>query len=329
VQTVEAAHVPWRPLGELFVGRGLITESELETALVEQAATGKRLGEILVDRGLVSGPDLTSALMDQLGVEISKEEGYGSGLWAEIKRRHRRLRRDGVGEDDLGADELSEVPFLHAVEPEEVQVEEPPEVVVGAAGEAAVDHLDEVDRADEADSELEPEPAPEPVVLAPAAVAKPELDDPELEHEFDAIRVEYSPPPPIEFAAASAPEQEPETGPWPLRYPTAFSQPAFEEPELVESTPIQLDFAEPGYDPEPAPIVAAAPDPEPQPDPAPAARERLAFADVDLDDSAKLRAELAEARADLAHLQEMLEDSMIALAALTAERDCKPHAGHS
>lgn len=91
---MEAAQVPWRPLGELFVDRGLISREELETTLAEQAATGKRLGEILVDRGLVSGPDLTGALMDQLGVEISKEEGYGSGLWAEIKRRHKRVRPD-------------------------------------------------------------------------------------------------------------------------------------------------------------------------------------------------------------------------------------------
>jgi len=91
---VEASSVPWRPLGELFVDRGLISEAELETALAEQAATGRRLGEILVERGLVSGPALTSALMDQLGVEISKEEGFGSGLWAEIKRRHKRVRPD-------------------------------------------------------------------------------------------------------------------------------------------------------------------------------------------------------------------------------------------
>ena len=106
--TVEAASVTWRPLGELFVGRGLITEAELETALAEQAATGQRLGEILVERGLVSGPDLTSALMDQLGVEISKEEGYGSGLWAEIKRRHQarppRRRRRVKGRGDVEAE---------------------------------------------------------------------------------------------------------------------------------------------------------------------------------------------------------------------------------
>ena len=71
IRTAWRARILWRPLGELFVSRGLISEAELETAPAEQAATGKRLGEILVERGLVSSPDLTSPLMDQLGVEIS------------------------------------------------------------------------------------------------------------------------------------------------------------------------------------------------------------------------------------------------------------------
>ncbi len=44
---MEAARVPWRRLGEVLVGRGLITEQELERALAEQASTGERLGEIL------------------------------------------------------------------------------------------------------------------------------------------------------------------------------------------------------------------------------------------------------------------------------------------
>ena len=45
---VEAASLPWRPLGELFVDRGLITEAELETALAEQAANYFRLVALLI-----------------------------------------------------------------------------------------------------------------------------------------------------------------------------------------------------------------------------------------------------------------------------------------
>jgi DNA repair exonuclease SbcCD ATPase subunit len=87
---MEAAHITWRPLGQLFVERGLITQEELEEALVEQRETRKRLGTILVSRGLVSGPELTSVLVDQLGMELTKESGFGSGLWDEIRRRHPR-----------------------------------------------------------------------------------------------------------------------------------------------------------------------------------------------------------------------------------------------
>jgi len=81
---VEAAHIPWRPLGELFVARGLITGDELEEALAEQAATKQRLGEILVSRNLISSPELTEALMEQLGREVAKEQGFGTGLWSRM-----------------------------------------------------------------------------------------------------------------------------------------------------------------------------------------------------------------------------------------------------
>jgi hypothetical protein len=161
---VEAAQIPWRPLGELFVNRGLISQAELETALAEQAATGKRLGEILVDRGLLSGPDLTSALMDQLGLEISKEEGFGSGLWAEIKRRHKRMSPEGALGDESRADGQPEIVLVPPIDDNE---------------ESAAP---------------QPEPEPEPIVLPPAAVAV----DPELEQELEEIKAEYQPPAPIE-----------------------------------------------------------------------------------------------------------------------------------
>jgi hypothetical protein len=89
---VEAALVPSQLLGELFVEKGLISAEELEEALAEQKAHGKRLGEILVQKGFVSGPALTTVLAEQLGVEMEKQEGFGSGLWSEIKRRHPRGR---------------------------------------------------------------------------------------------------------------------------------------------------------------------------------------------------------------------------------------------
>src|ERR671936_1307811 len=92
IPSVTAAHVPWRPLGALLVEKGLLTAEELEEALAEQQMSGKRLGQILVDRGHVSGPALTSALAEQYGIELKTEEGFGTGLRAEIERRHSTRR---------------------------------------------------------------------------------------------------------------------------------------------------------------------------------------------------------------------------------------------
>ncbi|MGQ0826159.1 MAG: GspE/PulE family protein [Actinomycetota bacterium] len=58
------------PLGELLVGRGLVTEEQLKQALLDQAGSGKRLGHILVDLGLISERTLVEVLADQLGMDI-------------------------------------------------------------------------------------------------------------------------------------------------------------------------------------------------------------------------------------------------------------------
>jgi len=89
---VERAESIWRPLGELLLEKGLVTEEELELALTEQIETERLLGAILVERGYVSGPALAVALAEQYGVELATERGFGTGLWAEIDRRHRAGR---------------------------------------------------------------------------------------------------------------------------------------------------------------------------------------------------------------------------------------------
>ena len=98
-----AARVTWRPLGALLVEKGLLSAEELEEALAAQQTTGKRLGQILVERGHVSGPALTNALAEQYGIELTTEEGFGTGLRAEIERRH-TTRRPPVAADAAGAD---------------------------------------------------------------------------------------------------------------------------------------------------------------------------------------------------------------------------------
>jgi DNA repair exonuclease SbcCD ATPase subunit len=95
--------VTWRPLGALLVEKGLLTAEELEDALAAQQTTGKRLGQILVDRGHVSGPALTNALAEQYGIELTTEEGFGTGLRAEIERRH-TTRRPAAASGEAPAD---------------------------------------------------------------------------------------------------------------------------------------------------------------------------------------------------------------------------------
>jgi hypothetical protein len=62
---------PSRLLGELLVEQGLIVPPDLEDALAEQRATGRRLGEVLVSRGALTGAQLTRALAEQYGIELS------------------------------------------------------------------------------------------------------------------------------------------------------------------------------------------------------------------------------------------------------------------
>src|SRR4051794_21795269 len=66
-----------RPLGELLVGRGLVSEDQLNEALLKQTASGKRLGNLLVELDLLGERSLTEVLAEQLGlavVDLSRAE---------------------------------------------------------------------------------------------------------------------------------------------------------------------------------------------------------------------------------------------------------------
>jgi hypothetical protein len=68
----ETTHA-WRPLGEILLTHGLISELELHDALRLQKTDGGRLGEILFERGLVSAIALRDALAEQHGLDLSVE----------------------------------------------------------------------------------------------------------------------------------------------------------------------------------------------------------------------------------------------------------------
>src|SRR5919108_5256293 len=124
---MEAAHIPWRPLGELLVEHGVLTHADLETALAEQQRTGRKLGEIILELGFASGPAVTRALAEQWGLEVSSESGFGTGLWSEIERRHRE-KRDRDSEPDEGTREHLVIEFpgghVRSLKPDEGQRDE-------------------------------------------------------------------------------------------------------------------------------------------------------------------------------------------------------------
>ena len=113
---MESAESIWRPLGELLVDKGLVTKDELELALAEQSESGRLLGAILVQRGYVSGPALAIALAEQYGVELATERGFGTGLWAEIDRRHRAGRGHEGDDERDNVVKLEPVPLPPRVE---------------------------------------------------------------------------------------------------------------------------------------------------------------------------------------------------------------------
>jgi hypothetical protein len=110
---VESAEHARSPLGELLLSKGLVTEQQLDLALREQEQSGRPLGAILVERGVISGPALAVALAQQNGVDLATQRAFGTGLWAEIERRH-RVAGERAG-DNIFKLETAQHPPLEAV----------------------------------------------------------------------------------------------------------------------------------------------------------------------------------------------------------------------
>ena len=81
--TSRKSHKKLQPIGEILIGRGLLSREQLEETLRKQKETSKRLGEILVEDGVISQDQLNSALAERLGVEsIGLEENDVDSLAA-------------------------------------------------------------------------------------------------------------------------------------------------------------------------------------------------------------------------------------------------------
>jgi len=104
------------PLGELLIGRGLVSEDQLREALTAQTGSGKRLGNILVELGLLSERALVGVLAEQLQVDIIElgklelDRDIVTLLPEEDARRLRAvpIAREGVRIDVAVADPLAQ-----------------------------------------------------------------------------------------------------------------------------------------------------------------------------------------------------------------------------
>ena len=67
---LQAPKPAWLPLGALLVREGLISNEQLELALMDQQGTGLRLGELLVQWGWVDSSAISRALAEQYEMEF-------------------------------------------------------------------------------------------------------------------------------------------------------------------------------------------------------------------------------------------------------------------
>ena len=70
-----AKKADWLPLGSLLVREGLISNEQLELALLDQQGTGLRLGELLVQWGWVTSDAISRALAEQYDMEFLDLDG--------------------------------------------------------------------------------------------------------------------------------------------------------------------------------------------------------------------------------------------------------------
>jgi len=92
-----------KPLGQILIEEGLITEEQLQRALSARSEKNQLLGRVLIDLGLVREADLVGALAKQLGlqfVDLSDmvvDSNAASLIPEQVARRYRALP---VGFDD-------------------------------------------------------------------------------------------------------------------------------------------------------------------------------------------------------------------------------------
>jgi hypothetical protein len=228
----------WRPLGEIFVTRGFISEEELDGALKRQRKTGERLGEALVALGVISRFELAGALAEQMASLGEPDDEVADEKHATVHQLPDRSNVDG--ELPYGA-LTEETTFVEPVQ----EPDAPIAVGDGFAWEST---------------------AIEKLFEAPAVEAAAEAVEPSLE-PVDEHETEVAAPVELQAPVDLRPEQvyEPQAEPW--------FEPAPEGPVEVVAEALVEPAAEPWFEPAPeGPVEVAAealvePAAEPEPDP--------------------------------------------------------------
>ena len=165
----------WRPLGEIFVTRGFVSEQELDEALRRQRKTGERLGEALVALGVISKFELAGALGEQMAALQEAADAEAAELAAVVELPQREPAETTFGTlaepDEPEADAHAEGgPEVWQDEEGTVEDEEP-SPVLGRLEEALAPM-----RRDEADAGSD---APEAEIAWPSVVSFEDYAEPE------------------------------------------------------------------------------------------------------------------------------------------------------
>ena len=94
------AHAHSRPLGQILIGKGILSEDQLRIALLEQMKSNRPIGKLLVSLGFVSEATLREALSESLGkpsVDLSRAIIDPSALKfvpRDLAKRHHLLPLD-------------------------------------------------------------------------------------------------------------------------------------------------------------------------------------------------------------------------------------------
>ena len=236
----------WRPLGEIFVTRGFISEEELDGALKRQRKTGERLGEALVALGVISKFELAGALAEQMASLGEPADEVADEQHATVHQLPDRS--DVEGELPYGA--LTEE--TAAVEPEqehEAPIAIADGLVWGSTTDVTLFEAPAVEAAAEAvEPKLEPVDVHEPDVAAPFELQAPVDLWPEQVYEPQA---ESWPAPtqegPVEVAAEAMVEPVADFWPAPAQEgpvevaAEAMVEPAAEFwPALAQEGPVEV-----------------------------------------------------------------------------------------